>query len=200
MLTIRPALALFCLAFPALTLAHDDQDHGHAHQAGIHQHGVGALNIVLDGAVLDIELSGPADNFLGFEHQPTNEEQRNQARRVLTALQQPGSLFILPVQARCVSDLTEIRSALLEDLQTEAPKHEHDHDHDHDHSHNTGSESHQDIAAHYRFRCSNPEALDSIELAVFSLFPNTERLLIQSVGMRGQSGGEATASQPVVRL
>lgn len=199
---IRPALAVCCVALPLLAHAqHHDHDHHHHHedgaQPGVHQHGVGALNLALDGHVLELELSGPADNFLGFEHMPTNESERQQAQRVLKTLREPGSLYILPAEAGCVAESADIHSALLEAVQTQASGNDSPHEHEHEHEQ---SETHQDIAAHYRFRCDNPDALDRIELALFSVFPNTEKLLIQSVGTRGQQGGEVTATQPEVKL
>ena len=215
MITLRPAIALCCLAFPALALAHAHQEHehehhGHAHnadhareegftQTGAHQHGVGALNLVLDGDTLEIELSGPAVNFLGFEHEPLNDAQRQQAQRALATLRQPGALFILPAKARCVSDSVEIDSALLANVTARSAA-EKEHHHEHTRGQGKGPDAHQDIAAHYRFRCENPAALDSVELAVFTAFPNTERLRVQSIGASGQSADEATASQPVMKL
>jgi hypothetical protein len=198
---IRPAVALCCLALPLLAYGQPHHEHAHEHdhaaQHGVHQHGVGALNLALDGQVLELEMSGPADNFLGFEHVPVSDVERQQAQQVLKALREPGSLFILPAGAGCVAESTEIHSDLLEAVQT--PTSGDDAPHEHEHEHEQG-EAHQDIAAHYRFRCDNPDALDRIELALFSVFPNTEKLLIQSVGTSGQQGGEVTASQPEVKL
>lgn len=204
MIRIRPALALCCLALPLVAIAqhHHDHDHDHAHthehadQPGAHQHGVGALNLALDGKVLEIELSGPADNFLGFEHAPASEGERQQAQRALKNLREPDGLFILAPEAGCVADSVDIHSALLEDFQAQATEPGSEHKHEHQHA----TESHQDIAAHYRFRCDNPDALERIQLALFSVFPNTEKLLVQSVGTQGQLGGEVTASQPEVKL
>ncbi len=199
MVSIRPAFAFCCLALPVLAVGQQHHGHGHdhVHQPGVHQHGVGALNLALDGSTLEIELTGPADNFLGFEHQPSSDAERERAQRALDNLRQPGSLFILPAEARCIPQAVSIQSALLEGIGSDGAEHEH---HEHEHEHAESTDVHQDITAHYRFRCENPGAIEQIELAVFRVFPHTERLLLQSVGTRGQLGGEATASQPVVKL
>lgn len=168
MVSIRPAFAFCCLALPVLAVgqAHHSREHDHVHQPGVHQHGVGALNMALDGSTLEIELSGPADNFLGFEYQPSSDAEREQAQRVLDNLRQPGGLFILPAEARCVPEAVDVESALLKDVDSDAAEHGHD-----GHEHAESADSHQDITAHYRFSCENADAIEQIELAVFKVFP-----------------------------
>lgn len=43
-----------------------------------HVHGVGKLNVALDGDDLIIELTSPAANIVGFEHTPENEQQSHE--------------------------------------------------------------------------------------------------------------------------
>lgn len=205
----RPVLTACLVALPSLALGQmDDHSHHHVDELGAHEHGVGALNIAVEGEALEIELAGPADNFLGFEHTPGNEAERERARSVLASLRQSGQLFKLPKAAGCEPVSSAVHSDLLAALDN--PEHasaEAEHQNHHDHAHAThdhhaeaAAPAHQDIAAHYRFRCDDNEALDQIELTLFKLFPNTERLLVQSVGTQQQLGTEVTASQPVLNL
>ena len=51
-----------------------DHDHDHGHDSlSAHEHGVGSLNLVVDGNDVSIELDSPADNLLGFEYLPTSD-------------------------------------------------------------------------------------------------------------------------------
>lgn len=203
----RPMITACLIALPSLALGQmDDHSHDHADEPGAHEHGVGALNIAVEGEALEIELAGPADNFLGFEHAPSNEAELERAHNVLASLRQPDQLFKLPPAAGCEPVISEVHSDLLEALE-EAEQHEAESDHEHSqeaHHHHAEAEAHTpvhpDIAVHYSFRCENSDALDQMELTLFKLFPNTERLLVQSVGTRQQVGTEVTASQPVLKL
>lgn len=203
----RPMITACLIALPCLALGQmDDHSHHHADEPGAHEHGVGALNIAVEGEALEIELAGPADNFLGFEHAPSNEAERERARNVLASLRQPEQLFKLPAAAGCEPVSSEVHSDLFEALEeAEQHKAESDHEHSHEaHDHHAEDEAnppaHQDIAVHYSFQCDNSDALDQVELTLFKLFPNTERLLVQSVSTQQQIGTEVTASQPVLKL
>lgn len=201
----RHMMTACLIALPSLALGQmDDHTHHHVDEPGAHEHGVGALNIAVEGETLEIELAGPADNFLGFEHAPGNEAELQRARTVLASLHQPEQLFKLPPAAGCETVSSQVHSALLEELGSDeqhAAESDHQHSNEaHDHHTEPHAPAHQDIAAHYRFRCANSDALDHLGLTLFKLFPNTERLLVQSVGTRQQLGSDVTASQPVLSL
>ncbi|MCF7994732.1 MAG: DUF2796 domain-containing protein, partial [Chromatiaceae bacterium] len=78
-LTVLPFAALLCaLALGPLglssSLAHNEDEH--YRQQGAHVHGVGQLNVAVDGSALLVELISPAMDLVGFEHAPRNEAQR----------------------------------------------------------------------------------------------------------------------------
>ena len=203
----RPMIAACLIALPSLALGQThDHSHHHADEPGAHEHGVGALNIAVEGEALEIELAGPADNFLGFEHAPNTEAELERARNVLASLRQPERLFKLPPAAGCEPVSSQVHSDLLESIEHSeqhqaGPDHEHAHEaHDHHAETKAHTPAHQDIAVHYSFRCENSDALNQVELTLFKLFPNTERLMVQSVGTRQQLGTKVTASQPALNL
>ena len=43
-----------------------------------HVHGIGKLNVAFDGNNLIIELTSPAVNIVGFEHQAQNQKEEEQ--------------------------------------------------------------------------------------------------------------------------
>ena len=65
-----------------------------------HQHGVAELFFAGTGSELQIELHNPADNLLGFEHAPVNQQQRQTLQAAQQTVQQIEQLFVFN-QAEC---------------------------------------------------------------------------------------------------
>jgi len=117
---------LFCLgSAPPFTLAAErDLD--------AHEHGAATLDIALDGARLYLDLGGPADNVLGFEHAPSNDAQRAlvaEADRVLGT----DGIFVANAEAGCTLEEAMVDIALPET--PEDGEHDADHEDDHDGEH-----------------------------------------------------------------
>jgi ABC-type Zn2+ transport system substrate-binding protein/surface adhesin len=180
-----------------------DHNHDHGHDSlSAHQHGVAQLNVVVDGASVEIELNSPADNLVGFEYLPTSAEDQAKVRAVREQLQDGGNLFRFPQAAQCSARQADLSSPLFDALEEKKEKaHEHGHAHQHDkHDHGHDKSAHNDIEAQYRFECGNPAALNQIEVLLFTQFPATERLILQAVGNAGQQGGELTPAQNLIRF
>ena len=184
-------LALPFALLPALAHAHDEAHHGHEHSdehgsLASHEHGVAQLDAALDGTTLEIELRSPAINLLGFEHRPGSAAERSRLAQTRATLERPEALLSLPAEARCTLTEARLESPLFA---------EHDHDHDHDH-HEHGSAAHNDIQAHYRYDCTDPDALRALDLRqLFEAFPGTERVEAQIIGPNGQQGAQLRAQQ-----
>lgn len=198
------------------------ESHGHRHHEA-HVHGIGSLNLAMEGKEVHLELDSPAANIVGFEHAPTNEGERQTLKQAIATLQDGGRLFRFSEAAGCRLVNAEIDTPLAEHHQDgEAHHHADDHhaddrhadDHDHghekskreDHSHEDHEqdaghdETHSDITAEYRFNCQNPENLQALDVDLFKAFPATERLNVQYVGPRGQGAVTLTASNPTVKF
>lgn len=124
-LRLLPAL-LLCAWAPQAALA---QGAGHAHE-----HGVSQLDVALDGQQLALVLAGPGYNFVGFEHAPESDADKQKTADVTALLGKPAQLFTLPAAAQCTPALAKVTP----------PSHD-DHDHDHDHDHKDGTDA---AAAH----------------------------------------------------
>lgn len=199
-----PRLALLTLALTGtVSLAlHAHEPHGHAHgshNAAAHQHGVGALDIVIDDKQLLLELTTPAGDLLGFEHAPHNQAQRDQLDSLMSTLRQPEKLFALPAAAQCSLESVELHSPLFA-----LPEHSGDDahaEHEHHHGHNDKHEhEHADINAQYSYSCTTPTRLEHLDVTLFDLFPSSEKLILQAITPRGQQGGELTAANRRVRF
>ena len=168
--------------------AHDHHHHapdGHSHNAPAHQHGVGHLDLVLEGNELVIELQMPAEDLLGFEHAPRTPEQHAQVAALQNTLQQPERLFTLPAAAECRLTSVELNSSLFTDTPQSAPE---------------DQLQHADIQAHYHFTCAAAQHLQQLEVVLFESFPASQRLLLQAITPNGQYGDQLNATHNRVRL
>src|SRR5690554_1144611 len=59
---------------------------------------------------------------------------------------------------------------------------------------------HADISARYQFRCAAMSRLQQLEILVFDLFPDSQRLVLQAITPKGQTGAELTAKRNLVDL
>jgi hypothetical protein len=166
-------------------MAGDKHDHD-KRQHGTHVHGIGQLNLALDGNELYIELDSPAANIVGFEHAPSSDADHEAIDKAVAALSDGEGLFRLTPAAGCQLGDAQIESALIDDDGHDEHKHE-EHGHD-DH------ETHADIRATYQFACDNPGALDGVVVEIFETFPGTERLQMQFVIGDRQGATELTPS------
>jgi hypothetical protein len=57
----------------SLMAEHDGHKH---HNLSAHEHGVVKLAFALEGKTIDIEVDGPSESFLGFEHKPTSTDDK----------------------------------------------------------------------------------------------------------------------------
>jgi ABC-type Zn2+ transport system substrate-binding protein/surface adhesin len=193
---------------------HQDAEHSQQGSASLsaHEHGVATLNLVIDGKSLLFELQSPAANIVGFEHMPTSKNDRATVDQAHLRLTQANALFVMSDAAACVLEQVETESPLFAAATSEVHGHDKAHDDDHhaehadhhDHAshddHADEGSAHSDISAHFHFACSNPEGLQQIDVRLFDVFPNTEKLLLQAITPTGQQGGELTPANSVIRL
>lgn len=193
-------LIAFLLLFPLQSVQagaeHDhDEHHETAATLGSHVHGEVLLNLVIEGNDVAVEMISPAMNLVGFEHTPSTQAQRESVNRVLTRLADPDTLFSLPSEAGCELISSEIETALAGDApQTDAAT-----GHDaQDHGGQTAE--HSDFHAFYQMRCANAGAIDTLNLALFGIFPGVENVRLQWIDNLKQGAVQRDASNPVVDL
>ena len=167
-------------------------------QAGRHEHGTSTLNIALDGNTLAIELSGPAANFIGFEHAPRTAAQTARLTSVLATLKQGAPLFVTPAAAGCESTRANVTPPNFPAAGAAENDDEDDHAAGHEQHHE--GEQHAEMAATWDFHCSQPKLLNTITVKVFTAFPGTEKLETSLIGPGGQAGQVLTADQAVIRV
>lgn len=177
-----------------------------------HEHGVGALDIAVEGTTVILEFRAPGADIVGFEHDASTDADRAAINAAVATLSKPLDLFLFPAAAGC--SVTKA-SAELHGDHDEQEAHEHDHDHDHADKHDThahddhGHEDHEDHAktashsefhASYSLICETPDQISSITFAYFDVFENARELEVQMVTSAGAQAFEVTRSDPVLDL
>ena len=192
---MRRLLLALPFAILPLAVAHAADEHDHEHGSlGAHEHGVGRLNVVLDGKTLALELQSPAMNLVGFEHVATSDADKAKVAAARALLEQPLSLFNLPKAAGCVVENQELESPLFGDTPDADDDHGEDAKDEHHHDHS-------EIHAHYQFTCATPDALKTLDLAnIFNAFPATQKIQVQLIGPSGQQGVEVTAKAAALKF
>jgi hypothetical protein len=189
---ILSAAAAAVLAFfpPPAAMAGE----GHR-QHGVHQHGEGTLNVIVEGSELYLEFISPAADIVGFEHRPRNAAQENVLQEAMRRLQDGGRLFNPAALARCRLAEAEVTTDLIDmgkddhGRQKDRGSHAHDHEHGHDHERKgQDHDIHADFEASYRFSCTQPASLDRLEVRIFEFFPALQEVRVQVVTGQGQKG------------
>lgn len=190
--------ALLPLAIAQAADSHEDHDHTEEHASlGTHEHGVGRLNVALDGSALELELENPSMNLVGFEHAAKTAVDQATIAAAKADLEKPLNLFALPAAANCVVSKVELHSPLFGD-KTDADE---DDDHD-DHAKGDGDEHehehhHSEIHASYQLTCSEPSKLANLDLSpLFKRFTGLHQVQTQLIGPNGQQGGDLTPQSP----
>jgi hypothetical protein len=154
-----------------------------------HVHGVGRLNLAVEGPAVEIELIMPGADVVGFEHAAKTEADKAAVEAAAAALKAGGALFAFPAEARCRLEKAEIESALMAQ--------ERDRGHGQEHAREAKDadrerDGHAEFHAQYRFRCDRPDRLTHVDVKVFERFPATRELEAQSISPRGQRAHELT--------
>lgn len=181
---ILPLLALSTFAAAPL-LASETR------QLGIHQHGVGQLDIAFDGTQIAMELHAPGADIAGFEYAPKSAEDRAAIDDAIATLTQPLKLFIFPPAAECS---VVHASAELESADAHADHNAHKHG-----AHATAA-GHTEFHAEYLLNCSDPTNASQITFAYFDAFSNALKLEIQVISGRGATAFEVGRKDPSLDL
>ena len=161
-----------------------------AYAAGAHEHGAATLHVAIDGDRLQLELSSPLDNLVGFERAPRNDTVNAAVRRMAERLREPERLFVTTPDARCTRASVELASPVLDPAllgnaaKSRAP------------AKSAGGGGHASLEASFAFRCEQPAKLSGLDVKLFEAFPHLKRLDVQVAGAKKQSSGKLTPRNP----
>lgn len=204
-MTRKLPLVLALLATP--TLAEETR------QLDSHEHGVGKLNIAVDGTAIAMEFHAPGADIVGFEYAAESADDRSAIDAAVATLARPLDLFVLPSAAECsvVQASAKLDS---EDSHDGHDDHEESHDDDHADGHDEHAEEHADAHGHehsdeaghtefhaeYTLTCGNPDALSEITFAYFETFENAREIEVQIISASGAQAFEVRRDDPNLDL
>ncbi len=165
-----------------------------------HQHGQAVLQIAVEGQAMDVMLSSPAFNLLGFEYSPRSEAEHSRQDQVRDWLSSTPLLRL--TEGNC--QVTAGQIDLHDDGSTE--KHEHADEHEHEHEHEPHGDEHQattthrDVEVSQTIRCDRPIAGQEIGSPLLEQFTNLEELRVEWLSEHGLGSSELSQDNPLLRL
>lgn len=168
-----------------------------------HEHGSAALNFAVEDDGVEMELTAPGADIVGFEHAPGSDEDRTAVRDAVAAFQQ--GLFRLPDAAGCELEAVGIYSSLLPDGEpVHVGEHHHDDDHGSDHDDHAkdgdhGGE-HAEFRVHYHYECKDASAVTGFDTSYFNSFPNARELDVSAITATGQAAAELTGDNTSIEF
>ncbi|MBW4709542.1 DUF2796 domain-containing protein [Roseobacter sp. YSTF-M11] len=183
-------------------------------QLDAHEHGVGQLDIAIDGSQIAMELHAPGADIVGFEYAAESAEDRAKVDAAVATLARPLDLFALPAVAGCsvVQASASLESeeahddhghedhAEHEDDGHEGEEHAAHEDEDHDHADDVAAASHTEFHAEYLLNCADPAQANLITFAYFDAFPNALELEVQVISDQGAAAFEVQRAAPTLDL
>ena len=198
-------------------------------QVDKHEHGVGELNIAIEGSSINLEFMIPGADIVGFEYKAKSDEDISLVNTALTKFDDFNNIFKIPNTANC--NLVEAEIAINQgddhddehdheeheeheehdehehEEHEEHDEHEHEEHDEHEHEeHNEheheehGEETHNEFVAHYSFTCGNVKEIDRINFTYFTTFPNSGELEIQFVSEMDSTSFEVEGDEPFINL
>jgi len=146
-------------------------------EAEAHVHGVSILELAIERGVLEVNLHSPGMDIVGFEYPAESAADKDSVEAAIVLLTRPRDIIALPAAANC--RVAEVLAHLHGD--------DHGHEeHEAGHADPAGEMAadegaHNEFHARYRFVCDNPEAIRTIGLPFFQLFPNAQEVEVKFV-------------------
>ena len=169
-------------------------------QLDAHEHGVGQLDIAIDGQQIAMELHAPGADIVGFEYAAESGKDLAAVDAAVAKLSAPLALFVLPEAAGC--SIVEASAG----LESEEEHEEHGDEHADDEHAEDGHDDHADESGHtefhaeYLLNCAEPSAITGIDFAYFGSFPNALEVEVQIITDTGATSFEVERDAPTLDL
>lgn len=173
-----------------------------AHPQHAHVHGLAHADIAVENGRVEITLRATAYDLVGFERAAVDAAEAATIQAARALMLDHGRLWRFSVAAGCVAQAPVLEVPAAEQAEGDEHEHSHDHEHGHDHEHEHEHEhgGHVDWLARYRFDCTRPEALRTIDVALFQAVPALQNLRVQLIDGSGARALELTPAQARIVL
>ncbi|MBT1450102.1 DUF2796 domain-containing protein [Glaciecola sp. XM2] len=179
-----------------------------------HIHGQADFTVAMEANLVHMQLTLPAGDAIGFEHNPTNQQEQQKLNDAKAKLQEVSTLFVLNTQqCEIVESIVEFgtdnalkgsfeSNSMLQDVGRDEHEHGHQHNHDHTDKHASTESKHQhnNIIAQYMLECSSADALKNMSVNLFDIFPAISTINAQWIAPHGQGGQTLSANTRQLNL
>lgn len=163
----------------------DHKDHNGENETahrdlGAHVHGAASMNIVFENTQLNITMSIPGMDAVGFEHPATSADEQAALNQTLRHLQNPDALFFMPKSAECQLVNGVVETALLDNKASVG--------------------THADMDIDYQWTCKHPEYLKQLSVQLFSYMVHLEKIQARWISQNKQGAAELTKEHAVLSI
>ncbi|MEZ9904667.1 DUF2796 domain-containing protein [Vibrio breoganii] len=138
---VKPLFTLSAVTLAVASVSVHAEENFRQHSA--HVHGSVEFNIAQDGQDLLVEILAPGADVVGFEHAPSNDEQRKALEKAVAKLNAADSVLKMSPAAGCELSTAQVSHTLGGDEGHDHSDHE-GHDHDEHHDDHTDHADHHD--------------------------------------------------------
>ena len=168
-------LAGVVLLSTSLSLYSSDKDH---RELESHVHGEGTVDVAVEADELVIEIRMPATNVVGFEHEPSTEEQRHTVQEALGVFKDARNVVLPTEAAGCQPESVHVELHGLSEHEEDDRTDEHAHEDEAEHE---DGEEHSELVGTYQFHCKHPEDLRTLTVQALDHLHNVEEILVRLV-------------------
>ncbi|MBB5392029.1 MULTISPECIES: DUF2796 domain-containing protein [unclassified Herbaspirillum] len=189
------AASLLSLPSFAANSANSTDSAGHHGNHPAHEHGVGKLDVALEGNTLTLHLDTPLVNLVGFEHAATSARDKETVQAMAKALRDAGRMFATDAAAQCKPAEIQLQSAVLPPAllgektasgaaQAAAP-----------------NDGHADLDGDFTLVCASPGALNTVDASgLLRAFPGFQRIDVQLATPKKQAAFQLTPGNAAIPL
>lgn len=187
------ALPLLLLSLACLPAVAADEAHDHHGNHPAHVHGVGKLDVALEGNTLTLHLDTPLMNVVGFEHAASSGKDKDAVRAAAKTLREVGRIFVTDAAAQCKPAEIQLESAVLApDLLGEKSPAS---------AQNAPGDGHADLDGDFTLVCASPGALNTVDVSgLFAAFPGFQRIDVQLATPKKQGAVQLVPGSALIPL
>ncbi|KJV34803.1 hypothetical protein VI08_09470 [Luteibacter yeojuensis] len=133
---------------------------------GPHVHGQASVNVSVQDPAVDVEISLPGHDAVGFEHPPRSSQERAAVERATATLQ--GASWLVPAPgASCTLASAKVTP----------------------HGFGGAAEpgGHADFDAEYRYTCKKVNALTHLDVRLAVVFPAVQKVVVSTITASGSN-------------
>jgi hypothetical protein len=159
-----------------------------------HVHGVGEINIAVEGAKATVEFRAPAESVMGFEHEAKSESDKKKRDAALEQLRaKGGQMVVFDPRLGCKS--SDMKTAIVETKESTKAQVGKE-----THKDQKKSGEHREVQGTFTVTCDKPLAGSRVTFGVSKVFRDIQEIKVQVVGDSGQSGATIKKDKGDIKL